>query len=149
MGRLSKAERREHSSNVDRIDAALEQIDRRLGRRYERYSDDELRILLVWVFVQTVENGGFAFLFEHPMPGDADYSGTLRAIDSIGATAAGAIFRQALNQFRGGWPPLDPLERATEYHALTQQTRGELDAAILDQVPEIARRLVTYIEANG
>ena len=104
--------------------------------------------MLVWVLVQTVENGGFSFLFEHPMPADDDYSRTLEALDSIGVIDANEVMREAMSQFRGQRPPLDPLERSTEYRALPDKTRDRLDAAFLDLVPEIARRLLVHIADN-
>lgn len=149
MSGSSEAERQEHKRNNARIDAAIASIERRLGPgNYSLYSEEELRVLLARVFVQVVENGGFALFFEHPMPADQDYSRTSEAVDAVGATGASEVLREALSQFRGQRPPLDPLERATEYRALPEATRRRLDSEILDCVPEITRRLAAYIEAR-
>jgi len=145
-GRFPSASRRDEEV----IDGVLGGLERRDGKRvYDRYTPDELVVLLAWVCVQVVQNGGLQFLFEHPMPRDEDYSRTIDAFDQIGAADAAGVLREAVSRIPSGAQPSDAHRRVAEFAGLPIDLRERLDHAMLVAIPEVARCLVEFIRARN
>lgn len=138
----------EYKQNQSTIDRALAQIHARKNRDYESYSEDELTVLRSWVCVQVIENGGLGFLFERAMPLDDDYSQTISSLDAIGASKAADILRDVTSQFPRGRPPLDRIERCSQYQGFPEEVRNDVDGRFIDEVPSIAQSLVRFIQEH-
>jgi hypothetical protein len=116
-----------------------------LGEDYGRYGEDHLVVVLTWIAVQVIENAGILGLFGRPMPTDEDYGRTLAAFDRIGALGGAEVLREAFAQFSGHRPPLDVERRVAEYGAVPTRIQRDLNRRFLENVPDIARRLVYFI----
>jgi len=136
-------------SDFDLIQSIVGEIESRVdGHRYSECSEAERTVCYVWLAGALISNGGFERLFEGYFDGDPDFSITLRALETIGASGAHGAFKTAIRLFPGGELHSDLRERWDFWVRLSADTREQLDAEYWEASDQVTTKLAEYVRTH-
>ena len=105
-------------------------------------------VTLVSVTHGIIGNGGLEYLFEGWYPGDLDYSLTLNALISIGATEWSIVFSEVLAALPSYNMPDEVEARHLTFLNIPEPKRDKWFGRLLNSENELIAKLATYIRKN-
>lgn len=113
------------------------------------YPEQERIVILVWYVTGVIENGGFHYLFESPLPGDPHYQLTVEAFKKIGCIKASDIIQRALSLFPGRIPQDNDRQRIICFEKQPEELRDSLDSEFWKECDQVTISLAKYIRDNN
>lgn len=136
-------------------DATFDAILKRYGKEPNpsRMTEPHRTVLLVYHVHGIIGNGGFQYLFEGDLPGDADLAYTRQAFKNIKAQKASDAFTKALAVFPNSTPPKDISRRLKIYQSKYTlmdaiENKQSPDAIFMDAMNDTMQKLEAYIREN-
>lgn len=106
------------------------------------YPAPEQTVVLIWALSGIIGNGGFEYLFESDLPGDADLTLSKKALQVIGCKTAVELLDEVLNR-------INTVEAFVSKHdrfmSLSEETRDAWDARFWAEMDNINEKLANYI----
>lgn len=109
------------------------------------YPETERVVVLVWTLSGILENGGFEYLFESDLPGDAGLALSKKALQMIGCLTAAELIEEILNQINA---ENDLVSKHDSFMAFPEELRDAWDARFWAEMDNINAKLVNYITEN-
>ncbi|MGC4089966.1 MAG: DUF4375 domain-containing protein [Polyangiaceae bacterium] len=95
-----------------------------------------------------IGNGGFSFLFGSNLEVDPTYLLSLRALDAVGADAAAAAYRDALELFPNGSVPADLDRRRDAVSQFDEAELSAIDDRFFSAQRELTGQVAAYVRAH-
>lgn len=128
------------------IQDAVGRLEARCLNSYSALNSEEQVVCFAWLATRLIHNGGFQYLFESCLEGDATYEKTAAAFHKIGARRAARAFDQALSCFPHAIPSVDVDDRLSRYEAVAESNRLLLDQAFVEAYEEVTSCLARFVE---
>jgi hypothetical protein len=113
-----------------------------------QYPSAERTVVLVWTAAGIIENGGFRYFFSSVLPGDPDYSLTIKAFSDIGARNAADVIRRAICLFPDCIPRSSATERVECFDNQPEMLKSGLDIEFSGELDNVTISLASYIRKN-
>lgn len=109
------------------------------------YPVPEQTVILIWALSGIIGNGGFEYLFESDLPGDAGLILCKKALQVIGCSTAVELIEEVLNRINAMDVSVSKHDR---FMSIPEDLRDNWDARFWAEMDNINEKLASYITEN-